>query len=63
MRVGELDLRKNPDCNRSRFCAPPLQDLSVERVIQHENWNLKDFEKGYDIALVRVRGNIHLFVS
>ena len=62
MRVGELDIRKNPDCNR-RFCAPPPQDLLVERVIQHENWNLKDFEKGYDIALVRVRGNINLFVS
>ena len=62
VRVGELDLQKDPDCNR-KFCAPSPQDISVERVIQHENWNKNAFEKGFDIALVRVRSHIHLFVS
>ena len=62
MRVGELDLKKDPDCYH-KFCAPSPQDLFVERVIQHENWNEKEAANGYDIALVRVRGSINLFVS
>ena len=62
MHVGELDLTKDPDCN-NRFCAPSPQDLAVEQVIHHENWNSKEYKKGYDIALVRIKGNIELFVS
>ena len=62
VRVGELDLQKDPDCNH-KFCAPSPQDISVERVIQHENWNINAFEKGFDIALVRVKSHILLFVS
>ena len=55
-------MQKDPDCN-PKFCAPSPQDISVEKVIQHENWNINAFEKGFDIALVRVKGHIHLFVS
>ena len=62
VRVGELDLSKDIDCT-NRFCAPPPQDLEVEEVVHHDNWNFKEFKKGYDIALVRVKGNIELFVS
>ena len=62
VRVGELDLQNDPDCNR-KFCAPSPQDILVEKVIQHENWNRNAFEKGYDIALVRVKSHILLFVS
>ena len=62
VRVGELDLQKDPDCNH-KFCAPSPQDILVEKVIQHENWNKNAFQEGFDIALVRVKSHIHLFVS
>ena len=62
VRVGELDLQKDLDCN-GKFCAPSPQDILVEKVIQHENWNKNAFQEGFDIALVRVKSHIHLFVS
>ena len=61
--VGELNLKEDPDCTTSNFCAPSPQKLSVENVKIHEKWNSGFFQKGFDIALVRVDGSINLFVS
>ena len=55
-------MQKDLDCN-GKFCAPSPQDILVEKVIQHENWNKNAFQEGFDIALVRVKSHIHLFVS
>ena len=62
--VGEHTLNTSPDCRKSGdFCLPENQTLAVEKVIKHPRWNIKEFFNGYDIALVRVKGHISLFVS
>ena len=62
--VGEHTLAENPDClNVGDFCLPNPQKFRIKKVTQHENWDAKLFQEGYDIALVRVRGDIKLFVS
>ena len=63
--VGEHTVGTDPDCRRTpvgKFCLPPIQKLQIESVKQHENWNEDDILKGHDIALVRVRGQIQLYV-
>ena len=62
--VGEHTLNTSPDCRKSGdFCLPENQTLSVEKVIKHPSWNIAEFYNGYDIALVRVKGQISLYVS
>ena len=62
--VGEHTLGNNPDCRRNgRFCLPEPQSLRVEKVDVHPQWNKASFQAGFDIALIRVRGSIKLFVS
>ena len=57
-------MAENPDClNVGDFCLPNPQKFRIKKVTQHENWDAKLFQEGYDIALVRVRGDIKLFVS
>ncbi|XP_044265437.1 uncharacterized protein LOC123011852 [Tribolium madens] len=55
VRVGEHDIRTNTDCEEEEgeeICAPPVQDLSIEKVIFHEQYNLSTHAN--DIALIRV---------
>ena len=62
--VGEHTLNTSPDCRKSGdFCLPQNQTLAVDKVIKHAKWNIEEFYNGYDIALVRVKGHISLFVS
>ena len=62
--VGEHTLGESPDCRKEgRFCLPETQELQIEKVTQHPQWNIIAFQAGFDIALVRVKGNIKLFVS
>ena len=62
--VGEHTLAKDPDCvNVGSFCLPSPQKFRIDKVTQHQNWEFKLFQEGYDIALVRIRGEIQLFVS
>ena len=42
---------------------PKYQELRIDKVIQHEKWDASKFQEGNDIALVRVRKHIKLFVS
>ena len=39
------------------------QRYDIEKIIQHPEWNPAEFSKGNDIALVRVKGLIKLYVS
>ena len=39
------------------------QRHDTEKIIQHPDWNLAEFHKGNDLALVRVKGLIKLYVS
>jgi hypothetical protein len=57
VRVGEHDTRTATDCETvgqwgEEVCAPPYQDLSVERIITHPSFNPKMLTN--DIGLVRV---------
>ena len=62
--VGEHTLAEDPDCvNGGNFCLPKPQEFGIDKVTQHQNWVFKLFQEGYDIALVRIRGEIKLFVS
>ena len=64
VRVGEHTLAEDPDCrDQGDFCLPKYQELRIDKVIQHEKWDPSKFQEGYDIALVRVRKHIKLFVS
>jgi len=60
--VGEHTLAEDPDCvNGGNFCLPKPQTFRIDKVTQHQNWEFKLFQEGYDIALVRIRGEIKLF--
>lgn len=64
VRVGEHTLAEDPDCReQGDFCLPEYQELRIDKVIQHEKWDASKFQEGNDIALVRVRKHIKLFVS
>ncbi|XP_052892810.1 phenoloxidase-activating factor 3-like [Anopheles moucheti] len=53
VRLGEFDLRNTTDCDkRGELCAPPPQDISVERIIVHENYSAR--RKVNDIGLIRL---------
>ena len=61
--VGEHTLMTSPDCRKSGdFCLPENQTLAVDKVTKHPRWNIEEFTDGYDIALVRIKGHITLFV-
>ncbi|XP_050293674.1 melanization protease 1-like [Anthonomus grandis grandis] len=56
VRVGEYDLRNDTDCvteNNTLKCNPPIQDLRIEEVIPHPEFNTGDSFSN-DIGLLRV---------
>ena len=52
--LGDYTIGENPDCSTQQSCLPPVQDILVERVKIHKNWNLRTVRLGFDIALVRL---------
>ena len=60
VRVGELDLKSEEDC-QGNYCGAPPQDFVIEKVIKHQKWDISAWKNGFDIALVRIRGNIKFF--
>ena len=61
--MGEHTLDTNPDCRRrGDFCLPQNQTLSIDKVVIHPKWNIEQFTNGFDIALVKVKEHILLFV-
>lgn len=52
VRLGELNLITEVDCQNSNFCADPVQDIAVEKFIKHPEFNRS--EKRNVIALIRL---------
>lgn len=55
MRLGEHDLTTDIDCEgtgKRRKCAPPPEDIRVEKVIPHPQYNRRLITN--DIALLRM---------
>ncbi|XP_017015614.3 spaetzle-processing enzyme-like [Drosophila takahashii] len=58
VRLGEHNIRTNPDCqdtNGKRRCALPHLDIGVENSIVHNNYNVVDGKYYNDIALLRLQ--------
>uniref|UniRef100_A0A8D8HYW6 CLIP domain-containing serine protease n=1 Tax=Culex pipiens TaxID=7175 RepID=A0A8D8HYW6_CULPI len=61
VRLGEWDFESEMDCSQGNageelHCAPPVQDFLLERIIAHEEFNVKDANRANDVALVRMSG-------
>lgn len=54
MRLGEHDLKSNPDCYSPTECVPPVKDFRVIKRIVHESYDANDRDKKHDIALLRL---------
>lgn len=54
VRLGELDERKDPDCDEESVCAGPVQDLSIEKTIPHSDYSFTKNAIRNDIALLRL---------
>ncbi|XP_063697738.1 melanization protease 1-like isoform X1 [Culicoides brevitarsis] len=55
VRLGEYDVNKNVDCevtDGEEICAPPVQDIPIERIIPHPGFNQPRWAN--DIALLRL---------
>ena len=52
--LGDYTIGENPDCSTQQSCLPPVQDILVERVKIHKNWNLRTVRLGFEVALVRL---------
>jgi hypothetical protein len=54
IRLGEYDVQTNPDCDPDNpdDCNPPVQDIEVEKLIPHEQYNNPRYSN--DIGLVRL---------
>jgi hypothetical protein len=63
VRLGEFDTEQDPDCERDfisgeETCAPPPQDLGIERIIVHPRYESGSNNKFDDIGLVRLDGDV-----
>lgn len=61
VRLGEHDLRSDPDCEEEgpyKLCADPHQDLQIEQIIVHEDYNATRKDHWNDIALIRLERNV-----
>ncbi|TDG47409.1 hypothetical protein AWZ03_006137 [Drosophila navojoa] len=65
VRLGEWDTLTNPDCQVSGVpikteCAPPYQDVLIEEVIVHPDYNKDSPSQTYDIAMIRLKDAVKL---
>ena len=59
VRLGEFDTEQNPDCERDLLsgkenCAPAPQDLGIEKIIVHPNYEARSSKRFDDIGLLRL---------
>ena len=59
VRLGEFDTEQDPDCetdllSKEVTCAPPPQDLLIERIIVHPRYAAGSNNRFDDIGLVRL---------
>ncbi|XP_016967782.1 serine protease grass [Drosophila biarmipes] len=55
VRLGEHDLNSSQDCTTydyKKFCAPPVEEFSIEKAIIHEEFN--PFSAWFDVALLKL---------
>ena len=52
--MGEWNIKEEKDCDENRYCAPPVQDITIEKIIQHEDFYLNETYIENDIALIRL---------
>jgi hypothetical protein len=62
VRLGEFDTEQDADCERDLLsgketCAPPPQDLRIERIIVHPRYEAGSNNRFDDIGLVRLDGD------
>lgn len=58
VRLGEWNLDTNPDCD-SHDCADPVQDITIDEITRHPDYNLNGNEHN-DIALLRLTHPVKL---
>ncbi|XP_023936360.2 phenoloxidase-activating factor 3 [Bicyclus anynana] len=64
VRIGELDYSTDTDCQGHGFnmiCETKVQDIDVEEIIPHENFNELNKSAGGDIALLRLSEPIIMY--
>lgn len=57
VRVGEHDIRKDPDCELSD-CAPAVQDRVIKKITPHPDFNKPAFHN--DIAMLELEKPVDL---
>lgn len=64
VRLGEWDIRMNPDCEVDsrgvRDCVPEHLDLDIEEVIPHPQYNPRARNQMHDIALLRLPRSVEV---
>ncbi|KAH8286694.1 hypothetical protein KR018_003679, partial [Drosophila ironensis] len=65
VRLGEWDTSTNPDCQyhedqRKAECAPGYQDIPVEELLPHPQYDRDNLSQPYDIALIRLASRAQL---
>uniref|UniRef100_A0A1A9WS69 Peptidase S1 domain-containing protein n=1 Tax=Glossina brevipalpis TaxID=37001 RepID=A0A1A9WS69_9MUSC len=62
VRLGEWNTDTNPDCQTDirghKDCAPPYVDISVDRVLMHNSFNISLNGVRFDIALLRLSSSV-----
>lgn len=63
VRVGEYRVGEDQVClSDGKGCLPPVQNIDVEDVKIHEEWNAAKFALGNDIALIRLKTPVKLLI-
>lgn len=57
-RLGEWNLRSNPDCDDNNVCAPSVQDVPIAQITVHESFIPLNENQNYDIAILRLRVSV-----
>ncbi|KAK3932476.1 CLIP domain-containing serine protease 2 [Frankliniella fusca] len=56
VRLGEFNLTEPVDCDFNKVCAPPAEDIAIEDIISHPNFNIRNIK--HDIALIRLSRSV-----
>ena len=59
--IGDHSLRTDPDCSNGD-CTQRAQNIPIDFLYKHENYNKNSFQKGFDIALIRLRTPAKMFI-
>lgn len=57
VRIGEFDIKSDPDCSSTGFCAPRAVNHAISHVIVHPEYKLGQFH--HNIALLILKTPIN----